>query len=362
MDHTLDYIKYILTLNHEHTHLTPLEQGINTIYTNNTYELFMNNNGNFMVDVDKIKNETLKLLTNNVVIKLLFTNGRFIYVTKDYLIKTTFFNNMINDVANNDMFVEIPLFDKLDNYEHMIIVIKYLKHNIISESMFINGLNILCDIIDILDYLQLPNITEFIDIFVHKHGSFTNVTLELLEYMHNIITKNNYNIKIYTRYSIDDVFVNLFVNNENELVNNDNIKEMSFFKTYIANYDDGKYVIKYNCHDLFVMVCNDINYHTLLNNLIKNKPINCWQIIKQIYKKMQHKKFHIDIWLATNKHLIDITFFDVTIDYYDIDLVLWLIDKYKCYDKLDLYTHRPNYVETKIINFQMDHGILFIKK
>lgn len=350
MDNILDYIKFVIKSSHDKTKiLTTLERNIYEIYKNNTYECFMENNTNFIVDIEKIKNDTYELIKNKTIVKLLFSDNNIIYVEKGILAKTGFFTNMFNDIPNINMIMEIPMVNELNNYNYILILVEYLNSKYIDENLFEKDLELLCDILKILDYVDYFDIFKFIDIFVFNNMSYTNVTLDMLEYIHNATEIKQYNPTTYSRYSLADAFQNIFSNNETQLRENntiDTIMTSSFFQAHILHYDSGTYVIKYNYYNYFDKICCNTNYHFLLTKLIQNKPDNYWKIIDNIYYKMAHKRFHINIFLNVNKDNIDESFFDCDINNYDFDLVLFLIDKYKYYDSLNTYkTKNENHLQ-----------------
>lgn len=331
---TLTYIKYIVR-NGYHG-LTPLEQQVYLIYDNYIKNVFMKSTDNFVVDVNKIIEDVNELLKDKSIIMLLFSNGNVKYVEKKILTKAPYFENLMNDTHKTS---EINLYGILDS-EYMDIVINYLKFNVVLYPKDLKyNLSCFCNIVKVFDYLECSLVPLFRDFMLE--AKYEDVSLELLNYIYDLVEKNNY---------MDTMAFRLFKDNEEKLIKDngiDKVLESFYFKRYVLLYNGGaEYVVKYKYYDYFVDICDNRYYHDPLGLLVKNKPDNWWKIVDGIYNKLKkNKAYHLDIWLDTNKKYFDMTFFDADINNYKVELIVYIIDKYKCYEKIKLYKNQFELIE-----------------
>lgn len=289
------------------------------------------------------ENIKLELLTNkNYIIKLIFSNtSSCIHTPINILYNIEYFKNMFDGHNfGDDIIVEIIMNESVDDYNIMNNIISFLSGVNINNplncvTMFktiimldyvgpivFNNINMMQMVI-VNGIMKCDDIKDFEDYenYIENNVDKTIINITNIEKIYNILDQN----KI-IKYK--DVLMIMIIN-----ANDNNIESSMLFDKIIINTNYGKrYICNNNLIKYYPKIFNDFNYKHIMESLLKENTIECWNIIMEIIKI---KPIQVNKWLFKKFDMITELVFDYDITQFDTIIQLKLMIKFNRIEYID---------------------------
>lgn len=319
------FTTFIDIISNKKTNNIPLDECeiiIINMYKDYVMDFILTKNGNDTIVIKDIM-EMVKInliKDNKYIIKLNFTNGKYMYLSLNTLLNIEYFKMMFDNYNfGNNCIINLDVCKEIDNYEHMTLVLKFVntkkidKCNIEFEQFY----TFLC----MVDFLgPTINNKNIVNYFLNKTTvRCKTIYMYELEHIYTILKNNNVkgikrNIFDLWKYVVDKDDVNIF--------------KMSFFCDIMTMDSNCKQMIITNKQiQLYSHIIENSNHESILSNLLKINNDESWKVIMNILSDNK-KRNHIDKYFANHKEDIPETIFDYNISKFYIDTQLDMLIKY----------------------------------
>lgn len=274
MQHTVDYLRYIINKFNYNSPLTPLENDILRSH----------------YDINHINN----LLQDKTIVILRFSDGNVIFLEKETFDKIETFNNTLSMTdGKQKQFIGIILDGILDNFDVVDNIIGMLLFGYSNRKIFNDMSYAFSTIIaihqmgnidnrtgDIIKYILLnisPNAILHCNIRMHDLELLTNVVKEYkVDIGRHFVMKflMSHETLLLQRYTIYDIFESSFFKYLLEIPHDANISNM---------------VLKHKYFPLYPTIFNQNNYKMVVTHILGK--YNYEYLIEQIFKKMSSCNF-----------------------------------------------------------------------
>lgn len=331
--------------------LNKLENDILTTYMTTMTNMITNNIMNINDCIIDIYN---KIISNNKIIKLNFSNDTYICVSKETLDKIEYFKNMLNDCNDANNIVNVDVVNFIDNYQIINNIILYLEFDIYNNSdnihQIINTLKILSYFGEItykgnnkMSKILLVNNTQ------NDCNMMSKISTELCEY------NKNYDIEIKT---IEEIYTILKQNNICNYCkticqiwlkfcdNNKTITqyfELQFYVDVIVKSTYGKNQIieniYYQHYEKIWNLCGYNDRNIIISSLLELNTIDGINTIANLKNKYDKE---IDAYIKINVDKVTDVIFTLDISTLDKELFLLILIQLKKIDMMNDYFKTRN--------------------
>jgi len=281
------------------------------------------------------------------IIKIIFSNNSFIYVSKDVLCKIEYFSTLLSDcdTSSDDLIIELHVNKFIDNFNCLGIIIEFIDYEKYTQLYYYN-IDDFINLLSIVDFLlgQIEcNNKNFVECISEQFFDDTIINTNILIPIKTIGDI----LMIFNRQKIPNItakIIGWIVLKENhffDIYDFDDIFNSDVFSIISGTYHGKNLVIKYTYFPFFEKIIDDNNCEKLIDILLSLKPKNMWEIICKL------SNIYIEnVSNALIKFIDNITedIFDVDLSVFTNDFRLNLIIKFKRPDKLKILEfHKLNH-------------------
>lgn len=286
------------------------------------------------INIDELNSTIETIIINNQqhIIKLLFSNNKYIFVNKSILTKIQYFKNMLEGYEfNNNSIVEIKVITNIDSYKYMNEVINFVYDGVIYDDPIkfktLYKKLIMIDFIGPIKHNNKHIISYFLDYHI---TSYDNLTILTIEYIYTLLIQNSIT-------NIDKFIINLWIASIKLNITDTTIVNYDFFNNIIIKNIGGiQFILDNKYIQYYPKIISINNYRIVIKNLLENNNIYSWEIIIDIIKSPINFTQSIHDYLNENFDVIKNTVFNVNITKLQLDLQVKLLIKFKNYNFIDI--------------------------